>query len=426
MSANTFRLIRCEDLIRDVRTFTGVIKFCDLPKCIVPWYDTMDDIEKDFNYQRRPKEARINAVKDRFLSFRNSNTKTLDDMDTKALIDNINLNIRNATAGLKYVNPIHPDEDRVAGIHELAYQPNLGDMYIVDGQTRFTGLERAIRESEDRGHESTANKLRNLNLNVTLTFTDNPALEAFMFYLLNKYNKPLETEGAERILVRGHNDGNSDFDSEIELTNSQEFIYAYQIAQRLNEDNESVWYDMISDYNDKKVRPIKLGIMAKKVVKPIQSCVERKYGKEQKPQENMDNVSFNYINTIWQAVKEVFPECFETEITEKNIIKMEYNMIKSSSAESLTDFFVKILNYYESPNVDKKFDYTDKLAWVRILKPTLEKYSDTNSIGKRVTGSANWLVGKDGTVGKYTSQGAKRTLAQNLFQSFLDNYIGAK
>jgi DGQHR domain-containing protein len=425
MADRKYRLIRCEDLIPGVRTFTGVVKFHELPKCTIPWYDTEDDI-KDFNYQRQPKETRINAVKDRFLSFRNSTKPDLENMDTKALIDNINLNIRNKTAGLNYVNPLNDTEDCIGGIHEFVYQESLGDMYIVDGQTRYTGLQRAIRESEDRGHGSTADKLRNLHLNITLTFTEKPSLEAFMFYLLNKYNKPLEIEGAERILVLGHNSGDTDFDSEIQLTNSKDFIFAYQVSQKLNEDTSSVWYDMVSDYNDKKTRPIKLGIMAKKVVKPIQSFVERKYGKEQKPQETMDNVTYNYVNTIWQAIREVFPECFESEISEKNVIKMNYNIIKSSSAEALTDFISKILNYYESPNVDKKFDYSDKSAWIRILTPTLTKYVDTNSNGKKVVGSDNWIVGKEGTVGTYTSQGAKKQLAQRLFESFLNNYIGTK
>ena len=82
--------------------------------------------------------------------------------------------------------------------------------------------------------------------------------------MLNKYSKPLLTEGAERILYEGYKEGNDLFYDELDKQKSNDFVDTYAIAEKLNQDQECVWYDLVGDYNSTVQRPIKMGLWQRK------------------------------------------------------------------------------------------------------------------------------------------------------------------
>lgn len=416
-----FILTRSEDILPNIRTYCGVVKSKDLPQCTVPIYNS-NQTSGALKYQRFPPEARINAVRDRFLSYMEKPGRDITRIDRSALIDNINLNIRSSIVGSEYINPLRPgvDIDEPGYLFRLAWDESLGPAYIVDGQTRYTGLQNAIAHLRGIDVNEAADYLDNLHLKITFTFADDPLDEAIIFYMLNKYSKPLQTEGAERILYEGYKEGNDLFLDELNKQKNDDFVDTYAIAERLNETQECVWFDLVGDYNSSAKRPIKMGIMAKKVVKPIRDEIKAKYSGES----GIEEATYKTICAAWDGIKMVFPECFEDYKSEN---KPEYSMLKSSCAEAMSNFLADLLKIANSNKhddlKDKNFSPIKAEDWQKILNPTLNGFSDTNLDGDKKEGLDCWKAGKIGTIGKYTSQGAKKQLSEMLMRSCRKNYL---
>jgi len=194
-------------LAEGVQTYVGTIKMSQLlGNYSVPVYEK----KSDTGYQRKPKEARIRAV-----------TKRIDKNpeDPTIFADCINLNLRmdqkNALLG-SILKPLNKDEKGAGSVWQFTYGNDLKQKFqIVDGQTRVLGTQRAIDEARVVGNNAKIESLKNINVNINITFTKNEFEEAYQFYLINTHAAKIPAEGAHRILYKAYKDGDQNFATEI-------------------------------------------------------------------------------------------------------------------------------------------------------------------------------------------------------------------
>jgi len=409
-----FVLLKAASVISGVDSFVGVTKFSNL----IDNYETpiyKPGIGDMNNYQREPTPSRIEQIAQRFI-----------EKDTiireVALIDNINLNIRTTSPSHFYeklLTPLHADKTGVGQVYTFEYTPELGKFYIVDGQTRVRGLDKAIKilEIQDPGR---ALSLRETTINFALTFTKDTSDEAFIFYLLNKYSKPLDTSGVRRILYHGWKNNNEKFLEEIVISKIDKDIDIMEACDRINEDTNSLWFDSVTDYNEGK-KIIDQKSMVDLVLKPIFKLfddLEKKNSNIHTRGRERVEVVLSWVNSYWKAVSMVYPGCFGK-------FRNKYNIQKASSANILTTLMVEMIKMKFSRQFlsEDSFDLESIADWQARLEPILLNMREKNSNGKFVKGHRNWLVGKDGSMGSIGNNSARKDFAMKLLNKHREKLI---
>ena len=120
----------------------------------------------------------------------------------------------------------------------------------MDGQTRVKGAFDSYRKALDSKEFELADKIKNLRLQITLTFTENRFKEAYVFYLINQYAQKIPTEGAIRLLYEGMIKGDIDFVNEISRSQKENEVETMSVVQKLSNQSD-VWCGHIADFNDK-------------------------------------------------------------------------------------------------------------------------------------------------------------------------------
>jgi hypothetical protein len=411
-------LIKTADVLDGVNSFIGVVKFTDIWQyCKIPIYKPGDNVDFDSSvasYQREPKPGRVDKVRDRFLKHRGDKDQC-DTVDIQALVDNVNLNIRNPDISSSYIKPIPGSNHKVGGFYEFDYIPATGPIYVVDGQTRMKGLNDAI-EFARTNDTHRFNLLKDLTINYTITFTSETSDEAFIFYLLNRYSEPLKKDGIRRILYSGYKVGNNRFIDEIFETKMDKLIDSLEIADNLNENNKSVWFGRISDYNEKS-KVINHSTMTNIVVHPLYKYLAKKKVPSQK---SIMKITEEYLDAFWGAIADIFPECFGDN-------RSKYMIQKGNSAGVLTKFMVCVLEKINDNDVFEKIKFSPvrRDDWIERLKIPLTTYKEFNNKTKTdIVGSDNWKVG--GPIGDYGNDAARTKLVENLYDAYYAYNINSK
>jgi hypothetical protein len=272
------------------------------------------------------------------------------------------------------------------------------------------GLAEAI-ESCKREDPTRYELLKNIQIKFTLTFTADAYDEAFIFYLLNKYSKPLPVDAALRILYNGSRYNDDKYKEEIELTNKSDSIECMELSDKLNEDTNSVWYKKVTQYNEDN-KTIKNVTMSKEILQPLYKYISNKQDPDSSV--SIGDLTIKYFNAYWDAIRNIYPPCFG-----KNL--KNYNIQQASSAEVMTMLMLRILKECkDNENITFNLNPQDSSDWEGILRTPLENYSDYNKENLPVKGYKVWTVGKVGASGKYTNKSAKKELANKLYNAFFD------
>jgi len=395
-----FNLIKVSNIL-GIDFFNGAIKVADLLK-IMEVAEFKSGEEPLKGYQRTVSEAKINSIASRTLS----NLESLD-----VLVDAININIRSENAR-SYVKPLDEDNDRYGGFYTFQYISELKHAYLVDGQHRAKGIQRARSILADDRNYTDLKILENTYINISLTLTENIFKEAYIFYLINQYAKNVSPDGATRLMLEGYVNNNVDFKNEVTSGASKQTIddiSCAKIADRLSEKSD-IWGERIKDYNETGAGKVSIRAMAQ-MIKPIYMS-HKSTLTGIKSDKSPEDLTFDMIEIFWLSLADIFPEMFDS------IQGKDYGITKSSQAEVM----MKVLNYIlKSNNSDwknqgKSFkNVYQKSCWIKVLK-SLKTFKDDNNekMPRQVTGKNCWLVGKGGSMGKYTSAAAKRNISINI------------
>ena len=405
-----FNLIKVSKIL-GIDFFNGCITVRDLLEIMEvaefnPWEKPLK------GYQRKIDNAKINSIALRTISSLTDKTdKNTDKKEFEGFeifVDAINMNIRSENA-TKYVKPLDAANDRYGGFHKLTYISELGSGFLVDGQHRAKGAQRAVsilRDDKDYKHLEI---LLNTHVNISLTLTEDVFKEAYIFYLINQHAKNVAPEGATRLMVEGWENGSVNFKNEITRGSTKitrDDIECAKIADRLSENSE-VWASRIKDYNEKGAGKVSVRAMSQ-MIKPLFLEVKKRIGENKKQQ--VEDMTYQLTEIFWVSLSKVFPKMFD-EVNSK-----KYGVTKSSQAEVLMKVlkYVYIMQVIEWEDRGYKFgNVADQKSWDKVTV-TLRTFSDENNSlpPKRVKGSDCWLIGQSGSMGKYTSAGAKTAVAR--------------
>ena len=357
-------------------------------------------------YQRKIDESKVNKIADRTV-------KSLRDKKYfegfEVFVDAINMNIRSENA-ISYVKPIDASNDRYGGFHKLTYISELGNGFLVDGQHRAKGAQRAVSILRDDKDYELLEQLLNTYVNISLTLTEDVFKEAYIFYLINQHAKNVAPDGATRLMVEGWENGAVNFKNEITRENSKitmEDIECAKIADRLSE-NSNVWAARIKDYNEKGAGKVSVRAMSM-MIKPLYVQVKDYMGEGKKKE--TEDMTYQLIEIFWVSLSKTFPKMFD------DVNCKKFGITKSSQAEVL----MKVLRFVYIQLVKGEWEQrgfkfgkvTSQSSWDKVTA-TLRSFSDENNAlpPKKVKGSDCWLIGASGSMGKYTSAGAKIAIAR--------------
>ena len=158
-------------------------------------------------YQRKIDNNKINKIAERTVA---SIRDKKDFEGFEIFVDAINMNIRSEGA-ISYVKPIDAKNDRYGGFHKLTYISDLGNGFIVDGQHRAKGVQRAVSILKDDKDYDHLERLLDTYVNISLTLTEDIFKEAYIFYLINQHAKNVAPDGATRLMVEGWENGAINF-----------------------------------------------------------------------------------------------------------------------------------------------------------------------------------------------------------------------
>jgi len=398
-----FNLIKVSKIL-GIDTFNGSITVRDLLKIMEvaefnPWEKPLK------GYQRKIDNTKINKIADR----------TIDSLKDKKefegfeiFVDAINMNIRSENA-TKYVKPLDAANDCYGGFHKLTYISELGGGFLVDGQHRAKGAQRAASILRDDKDYENLEILLNTHVNISLTLTEDIFKEAYIFYLINQHAKNVAPEGATRLMVEGWESGAVNFQNEITRGSTKitvEDIECAKVADRLSENSE-VWASRIKDYNEKGAGKISVRAMSQ-MIKPLFLEVKKRMGENKKQQ--IEDATYELTEIFWVSLSKTFPKMFD-EVNSK-----KYGITKSSQAEVLMKVLKYVYVQQEKEWEDRGYKFgnvADTKSWDKVTT-SLRTFSDENNSlpPKKVKGADCWLIGQSGSMGKYTSAGAKTAIAR--------------
>ena len=385
-----------------VQTYVGTIQMKDLiGNFEVPIFDSVSGD----GYQRQPKDARLKAVKDRI---------TINPDDPTIFADSINLNLRydpdNHTL-MKLLNPLDPKNKGVGSFWTFAYDSSVlkEKFQIVDGQTRVVGTESAITEAKQFSRQVLVNKLLDISVNFSLTFTQNKLEEAYQFYLINTHSASIPAEGAHRLLYDAYKSNDQNFAIEINKNEKVQMEMDWgEVTEKLL-NSSSVWSSKIRNYNETigvsgKRKTVTIRAMSKNLVSSVYEELRDSYPKGSNVK--LDQLTFEVIDAFWKGLKAVYPGCEDT----------NSNIMQSSQAEVIFKLNASIIKYYfNNSNFQRQFGgIKDPKKYKDLLDEFFNQVKDTDDNGNRIAGTQCWRVGGAGSMGKHTSAAAKKNIFMTL------------
>ena len=396
-----FKLIKVRNIL-GTDFYTSTITVKDLKEIgKVPVYKAWKPLRE--GYQRDENQKRIDQIRDRVLS-------QPDSVDV--LVDAVNLNIRVEDASA-HIEPVDKSAKEFGDFFTFKYIDAYGKAYIVDGQHRIKGLLAAIDKAKGDGDDALVQKLENSRINISLTLTHDVFVEAYIFYLINKYAKAVSPDGAHRLIVEGHNSGDVNFYNEVISGSSMspDDIAAANVADELAS-KSLIWSSRVKDFNDSGAGKVSIRALTL-MIRPLYLAVKDQL-KASNSQLDPEVKTYEIIEAFWLGLESIFAKTIFDPLKQK-----EYGMMKSSQSEVMFKvltfiFKVHISDWSNKFGVQSFGNLSDSKTWVKILKQPLSSFKDNNSTGQTVTGHACWFVGKAGSMGLYTSSAAKRDIATSL------------
>ena len=408
-----FNLIKVSKIL-GIDFFNGCITVRDLLEIMEvaefnPWEKPLK------GYQRAIDSSKITKIAERTIK----SLKSTDDFEGfEIFVDAINLNIRSENA-ISYVKPLDSKNDRYGGFHKLTYISELGKGFLVDGQHRAKGVQRAVSILRDDKELEHLENLLNTYVNISLTLTEDIYKEAYIFYLINQHAKNVPPEGATRLMVEWWESKAVNFKNEITRNSSKitiDDIECAKIADRLSEDSK-VWASRIKDYNEKGAGKVSVRAMSK-MMKRLYIQVKAKLGED--GENKAGDLTYQLVESFWISINKIFPNMFD------DVKGKKYGITKSSQAEVLMEVlrYIYLQQAKEWEGRGYKFgNIEDPSSWDKVLI-TLRTFTDENNAlpPRKVKGADCWLVGSSGSMGKYTSAGAKIAIARSL-ASHIENEL---
>ena len=191
---------------------------------------------------------------------------------------------------LSYRGHLQPDGDYID-------IPEDSQVYIVDGQHRVYGIQRAIEElSLDR--------LRDYEIPIVIIENPKPEEEANQFRIINETMKKVRTDLARRLLALKYSTAGGQGRTEIRLAGRVWEASAAEIIKMLSSDPEAPWIGRIQPPNSKKG--------ASHIIRELSFSTSLKPVVNQRPYSLWQPARIaERLKLFWIALQQLIPDAFE-------------------------------------------------------------------------------------------------------------------
>ncbi|MFY9301280.1 MAG: DGQHR domain-containing protein [Candidatus Nitrosotenuis sp.] len=240
-------------------------------------------------------------------------------------------------------------------------------LWLVDGQHRVAGLRELLAVSGE--------KYQDIELPVVIMVGQSLHQEAKQFVIVNNSQKRIRTDLAERFLQKLVKVEGLDSLVNKGIRNIEWTPTAIAIVDQLNNDDHSIWHNLIKLPNEPKGPTIVSQKAFSDSLKPLLKD-DGKYFRK--------NASYvtPILNRYWEAIKEVYPEPFaEPE---------NYVMLKTTGVVTLHAILPRIVQIIgiDSP---QKSDFVKILSKMDSIKNN-SKWQSPNGEYSRMTGQKGFLI----------------------------------
>ena len=267
-----------------------------------------------------------------------------------------------------------------------------GDKFmIVDGQHRLKAFSKLIEDKD------TQEKWANIQISFVCLLGANENEEMKQFYVVNKNAKSVDADLTYSIL-RARSLIDKKVVEDLTRKKKQWSLHAEDIKDQLAE--TSLWKDLIKMPNQNLRSSI---INSSAMVNSLSVALSEGsiFSSMTDTKEQVET-----LEAFWEAVKIIYPEAFEGDITERK----NYALQKTIGVIVLHAIFPTVL----AKIWQKRGDHKTPEAYVDILRPALENISGENKARTTVSGVNFWVKGEEGAAGQYSSGQGRNTLIARI------------
>lgn len=240
-------------------------------------------------------------------------------------------------------------------------------LWLVDGQHRVAGLRELLTTSGE--------KYQDIEMPVVIMVGQSVYNEAKQFVIVNNSQKRIRTDLGERFLQKRVKVEGRDNLVNKGIRNIEWTPTAIEIVDQLNNDDHSVWHNLIRLPNE----PKGLTIVSQKAFSDSLKPLLKEDGKYF--HRNASHVT-PILNRYWEAIREIYPEPF----TEPE----KYVMLKTTGVVTLHAILPRIVQMTGNDSPQKS-DFVRILSKMKSIKDD-SKWQSPDGEYSRMTGQKGFLI----------------------------------
>ena len=259
------------------------------------------------------------------------------------------------------------DKDKVNYANGQLEIPDDVQLWLVDGQHRAAGLAELV--------ESAAEKYGNLQFPVIIMLGEDVYEEAKQFVIVNSSQKRVRTDLGERFLQKQAKIEGTEKLLQKGIKNIEWVPTAIEIVDSLNTADQGIWHDLIRLPNEPKGTTIVSQKGFSDSLKPLLKEDARYFRR-----------SAAYISPIitryWEAIKEVYPEPFES--------PEEFVLQKTTGVVTLHSILPRIVQRIgnESPTKEQFIEILEQIPSIT----DSSKWQSPDGEYSRMTGQKGFMI----------------------------------
>ena len=344
------------------------------------------------NYQRKPEPARVKKLLGKLID------RGID------LLLSVTLNIREESAFRSVENGTYT---YIPATH--------GSFWVVDGSHRVHALKELynlIYDADSQLDDIEKSKLKRefeeLEVICVVMFSDLKN-EIYVFNEINKHSKPVQGNVVIGNIVKSIAENDKELIQDIDGSDEWWKVTGYKIANSLNTDGSSLWYDKILFAGGKASKP-NVGINS--MIKYLKVIVDSPKASIHKS----DTAQYNWIlectNAYWIALSKVYPQCFED--------ANKYSIQKAIGTDVIMRLWDPICDWALA-NIEGKPDFTNPDIYIPAFRKISQSLTAESGEGDFVDGHTFWLSGNSGAIGNFAGEKGKKNLFRRMYKILFES-----
>ena len=234
--------------------------------------------------------------------------------------------------------------------------------------------------------------------------------EIYVFNEINKHSKPVQGNVVIGNIVKSIDAQDHELISDIDGADEWWKVTGYRIANALNTDSTSVWYDKILFAGGKASKP-NVGINS--MIKYLKVIVDSPKAKVQKSESAQYEWILECVNAYWVAFEKVHPLCFGENAN-------KYSIQKAIGTDVIMRLWDPICDWCLD-NSEGKPNLIDPETYIPAFRKIKDHLQAESGEGEFINGDQFWLSGNSGAIGNFAGEKGKKNLFRRMYKLLFES-----